>query len=311
MKKSRIIIISAAIIFFIVFNFITNDRFLSFSNIKTILSHAVIPTFVTLGMCFIFGTGLIDLSVGAVIIIAANIGGLMAVEVGYFGLIIGAVAVATLLVLFNLKLYLTLKIPSWLLGLGMAMIYETIAMLYSSIRVKAGSQVVDLGKICRELGAFPYNMIMLSVGLATAYFIYYRSTAGLNIRAVGSNGAVSGMMGININRTIIIGGLIGGIFIGFAAAIKESYIGRVMPTSGLMSISEIYLPLAALLLAQALEEVFPRIIGVLISTVFIAAVFNMLTILGVPSGTWQEVVLAVCIIFFGIVSQRKNTGVVK
>jgi ribose transport system permease protein len=309
--KKRLIIIASIIAFFVVFHFATGSKFLTLVNIRTILSHAVVPTIITLGMCFLFSSGVIDLSIGSIVILAANAGGLASTILGYPGLIIGSILGATLLVLFNLKIYMTLKIPSWLLGLGMAMIYETIAMLYSSSQVAKGKQVIDLGNVCRDLGTFPINVIVMAVAIAVAYFIFYRTTAGLNIRAVGSSEPISKIMGIDVNKALIIGGIIGGIFIGLGAAVKESYIGRVMPTSGLTSIGEIYMPLAALLLAQSLDKIFPRIIGIFISSLFVSSLSNILTISGVPSGTWQEVMLAVCIISFGVLSQRKNMGVVK
>lgn len=311
MLKKRLIIIASIIAFFVVFHFATGSKFLTLVNIRTILSHAVVPTIITLGMCFLFSSGVIDLSIGSIVILAANAGGLASTILGYPGLIIGSILGATLLVLFNLKIYMTLKIPSWLLGLGMAMIYETIAMLYSSSQVAKGKQVIDLGNVCRDLGTFPINVIVMAVAIAVAYFIFYRTTAGLNIRAVGSSEPISKIMGIDVNKALIIGGIIGGIFIGLGAAVKESYIGRVMPTSGLTSIGEIYMPLAALLLAQSLDKIFPRIIGIFISSLFVSSLSNILTISGVPSGTWQEVMLAVCIISFGVLSQRKNMGVVK
>jgi len=309
--KKRLIIIASIIAFFVIFHFVTGSKFLTLMNIRTILSHAVVPTIITLGMCFLFSSGVIDLSIGAIVILAANAGGLASTLLGYPGLIIGSILGATLLVLFNLKICMTLKIPSWLLGLGMAMIYETIAMLYSSAQVAKGKQVIDLGYVCRDLGTFPFNVMIMAVAIAVAYFIFYRTTAGLNIRAVGSSEPISKIMGIDVNKALIIGGIIGGIFIGLGAAVKESYIGRVMPTSGLTSIGEIYMPLAALLLAQSLDKIFPRIIGIFISSLFISSLSNILTISGVPSGTWQEVMLAVCIISFGVLSQRKNMGVVK
>ena len=311
MLKKRIIILSSAIALFVTFHFLTGSKFLTFINIKTIMSHAAVPTIITLGMCFLFSSGIIDLSIGAIVILAANVGGLASTVLGYPGLILGAVLAATLLVLLNLRIYTALKIPSWLLGLGMAMIYETVAMLYSSSQITKGKQVVDLGSDCRQLGSFPINIIVMTIAIIIAYFIFYRTTAGLNIRAVGSSELISKIMGININKALIIAGIIGGIFIGLGAAVKESYIGRVMPTSGLTSIGEIYMPLAALLLAQALDKIFPRVIGIFVGSLFISALFNMLTILRVPSGTWQQVLLAVCIIVFGIASQRKNMGVVK
>jgi ribose transport system permease protein len=41
------------------------------------------------------------------------------------------------------------------------------------------------------------------------------------------------------------------------------------------------------------------------------AVFNILTVLGVPSGTLQEAFLGLFIVIFGVIGQRKVKGVVK
>jgi ribose transport system permease protein len=79
----------------------------------------------------------------------------------------------------------------------------------------------------------------------------------------------------------------------------------------LQSITTIFTPLAAYLLAKALENVFNIIIGAVISAVLITSIFNVLTLLGVPSGTWQQVVMGGSVIACGILSQRRYEGVVK
>ena len=70
-------------------------------------------------------------------------------------------------------------------------------------------------------------------------------------------------------------------------------------------------PLAAFLLAKALSNVFNITIGAAVGAFTITAIFNVLTILGVPSGTWQQVMLGACELMCGILSQRKFKGVVK
>ena len=43
----------------------------------------------------------------------------------------------------------------------------------------------------------------------------------------------------------------------------------------------------------------------------IMLIFNVLTLLGVPSGTFQETLLGVIVILFAILSSRNTKGVVK
>ena len=53
------------------------------------------------------------------------------------------------------------------------------------------------------------------------------------------------------------------------------------------------------------------IIAVPISTFLITLIFNVLTLFGVPSGTFQDFILGVIVILFAILAQRKVKGVVK
>jgi ribose transport system permease protein len=75
--------------------------------------------------------------------------------------------------------------------------------------------------------------------------------------------------------------------------------------------SMIFQPLAIVLLAQILQKRINITIAVPICSFFIYSIFNLLTILHVPSGTLQEACLGAFLITFGIMGQRKNKGVMK
>ena len=68
----------------------------------------------------------------------------------------------------------------------------------------------------------------------------------------------------------------------------------------------IFQPMAALMLAQVLQSRINLIIGIPICSLLVYGIFNMLTIAGVPSGTWQEAVLGFIVILFGVIAQRKK-----
>jgi ribose transport system permease protein len=308
-----IIIAVIMAIIYAALNFLTGGKFLAGSNILFVLSASVVTSFVVIAFCFMITMGFMDLSLGAIMILASNAGGILAVNFhwGYFGLILGSVGVAVLLGLVNIKLMLVSKIPSWVFGLGIAMIYEAIGAIYNASQIKIGKQVVSLNAMCRELGSPPWNLIVLAAALFSAYIIYNKMSIGFGLRAVGSNRTVAKMMGINIEKTIILAALCAGVYAGFASAINESYGNRVGTTTGLQSIATIFTPLAAYLLAKAMENIFNIIIGAVISAVIITSIFNVLTLLGVPSGTWQEVVMGGSVIVCGILSQRRFEGVVK
>ncbi len=79
--------------------------------------------------------------------------------------------------------------------------------------------------------------------------------------------------------------------------------------SGLTSLAMIFQPMAAVLLAPSVTvENKYIIIAIPICSLIVYTIFNMLTIAGVPTGTWQEAVLGAIVIIFGVIAQRKETG---
>jgi ribose transport system permease protein len=118
-------------------------------------------------------------------------------------------------------------------------------------------------------------------------------------------------MGIRIVKTIMLGALIGGLFIGFAALLQESYVGKLVPTSGMASLSSIFRSLAIILLAGSFSSLFDQATAVLITGILVTGMFNFLTLIGVPSGTGQDIALGVLVIATGVISNIRNKGVVK
>jgi ribose transport system permease protein len=289
----------------------TGGRFLTMTNIGVIINHAIIPTFLVWGLCFIFTTGVMDLSVGAIMIVASTMAGILGLRFGYVGLILGGLLAGLVLEYINCQVYSVTKIPSWVAGLGMAMLYEAGASFYASVCLRNGTGIVNLENQLRQLGNMPYNVVFWVIGFGLAYLLYNYTAVGLNVRAVGSNDHISRKMGVNTEKAKLIGVIVGGLFIGMAGALNESYAGRILPSTGLGSIGMIFEPLAAFLMASAIANVFNIIVGSVFGALALSAIFNALTIFGVPSGTWQEVILGLCVIVVATISQRNKGGVVK
>lgn len=301
------------IIPFIVLNMVTSGKILTASNLTSIFTTSVTSIFMAWCFCFLFSTGVVDLSVGAILILASNVGGIFAVNfgLGTFGLLLGSILTAVLLLVLNTYLLQVTKIPSWIFGIGAAMVYEAIGMMYGSYEISQGKQVISLKDTARALGGEPWNFIVVLIGLIAAYILYNKTSIGYNIQALGSNSRVSKMMGVNVKKTMLFAAMIGGIFLGLSGAVNESYASRVMPTTGLSSIALIFTALAGYLLADSLKKYMNLTVSIIVGIFIISALFNVLTILGVPSGTWQQTVMGLTVIISGIASQRKYKGVVK
>ena len=143
-----------------VFNYYFNGKFLTKNNISVLISHAIIPSFVAWGLCFVFACEFTDLSLGAVIVLAANAAGALGTHMGYAGIVFGGIATAMLLLTLNFVIYVKTNIPSWIAGIGMAMIYEAIAVFYSDYMTNRGGSVAQLSNELRMLGKPPYIYIV-------------------------------------------------------------------------------------------------------------------------------------------------------
>lgn len=311
--KSQLLVIGIIVAVFVICNFITGGRLLSATNLRNILTQVTYPMIVALGMMFIFTSGMIDLSIGAQVILAANLGAVLVEDygLGYPGLIIGAVVGMMACEFLSASCSVFLGIPSWVAGLGSALVFEAIAYIYVNNRAKtAGAAVVYL-EHARALGTFPTIFIIAIIVFVVAWFIFNRTKLGFNLRAIGGGGEVAEAMGINRTKTIMISAMVGAMIIAVGAITQVSYAGRFSTASGMGSLSSIFKSLAVILISGSFSRIFNDAVGCVIGAFIVAGLFNVLTLIGVPSGTGQDFCLGVVVIICGILSSLGYKGVQK
>ena len=242
-KNSKLVPIIAAVcivIALIIINVLVDGKLLTFTNFKVLVASATPPTLVAWGFCIIFTGNVTDLSPGAVVILAATVSGILGQQFGIPMMIIGGLAAGMGCMLLNFAIYRITKVPPWIAGLGMTMVYEAIIGYYASACSAKGQKVVTLTGNTRMLGMEPWIYVMLAIGFVIAYILYNHTSFGIGFRAVGNNEGVARIMGINVDRTLMLGGLAAGFFFGFAGFVKEGYAGFVNAQSGLASLSTVF-----------------------------------------------------------------------
>ena len=306
-----LILIAAMVVVGVIVNLFTDGQFLSPKNIEIIVSNSVYPTFIAWALCFLSACGYTDLSMGGVLVLGSFGACAMGNTMGYPGVLIGGIVVGTLLVCVNFGIFTATRIPSWIASISLALIYEALTVILRTGKLTKPLVDTELARNLRALGQFPMNVVLLVIGFVIVYFVYNRTTIGLNVRAVGGNANVSKALGIHVGKTVLAVGLIAGLLMGIACVIQESYNGKTFAMSGLTSIQMIFKPLAISLLAQILSRRINIILAVPFCSVIIYAVFNIMTFFGIPSGTLQDVFLGAFVIVFGIIGQRGTKEVVK
>lgn len=306
-----LILIAVMVVVAVVVNLFTGGEFLTAKNVEIIVSNAIYPTFIAWALCFLSACGYTDLSMGGVLVLGSFAACAFGNAMGYPGVILGGLVAGTLLVCVNFGIFTATRIPSWIASISLALIYEAMTVLLRTSKLTKRYVDTELNREVRALGQFPLNLIILLVGLVIVYFVYNRTTIGLNVRAVGGNANVSKALGINISKTILAVGLIAGVLMGVACIVQQSYNGKTFAMSGLTSIQMIFKPLAIALLAQILQKRINIILAVPFCAVIIYGVFNIMTFFGVPSGTLQDVFLGAFVIVFGVIGQAGTKEVVK
>lgn len=283
------------------------------SAFMTLISHTVIPTFIAWGLVFIFSGGP-DFSIAGAMVLAGNLGAAAVVEwnLGYVGLFVCCILTTVVLQLLSTWVRLKFNLPTWVSGLAMLMIYEAIGAVYTQARTSQGMTVVTLGaEQCRALGSQPWPAIFLIAGTIIVHLIFSRTKIGIDYRAASNNAKVAGYMGIKSKKTQYIAALVGAVLVGIAAVLTISSSGKLNTFTGLGSMGVIGKALATWLLAGAMEKRLSKPICIVLGAFFTAMLFNVMTRLGVPSGTWQEVTNAAFILIFGASAFAGTKEVVK
>lgn len=298
----------------VLFNIICGGRVLTPQNLNSIVVHAASTMLIAWAFCFVFAVDFMDLSIFSMVILAAYAGGEMGNRVGPMGVLGGALVVGIILMFVNFNVHARSGIPSWIGGLGMCMIYEAVAAAYSSVMIKMGSRVVQLDMAFRHLAKAPYVYFIIAAGFLWAYLIYNKTSVGLNARAIGNEPAVAKAMGINFPKTIVLTGITCGVLVGLSAAVNISLSGQIMAQTGLTSLNSMFQPIASIMFAQIIARMQKRIniiVAVPFCSFLIYTIFNVLTMLGVPSGTLQNVALGCIVLGFGVVANINTKGIVK
>ncbi len=211
---------------FLFFAATLHDRgFLSIDNMMTIIRQTTPVAIMAVGMTFAMSTGQIDLSVGAIVALAALVTALVLREVGMAPALLAGLAVGLVIGLINGALTVTLRIPSLLVTLGTMGI---IAGLARSITNLEAVPIVDdtynfiFGS--GNLGPVSVLMIWTFAALGVGHIFLQNTRFGRHILATGGDAAAAAAVGISTSRMKIYGFMISGATAALAGML---YAGRL------------------------------------------------------------------------------------
>ncbi|TDC65500.1 ABC transporter permease [Micromonospora sp. KC207] len=225
------------VISFVVFATL-NPRFASPNSLSLVFQQVAVIGALAVGQTLIILTAGIDLSVGAITILAMMLGAKIAVGQGLPGLlaIVLAVVVGAAAGALNGGLVTRLKLPPFIVTLGTLSVFTAVGLLYSEGRSVQGT---DLPAVLSWTGeTFPVGRFRITVGVIMVLLLYLavgfalaKTAWGRHVYAVGDDKEAARLAGIRVDRVLLSVYLVAGAIYGLTAWILIGRAGAASPNA--------------------------------------------------------------------------------
>jgi fructose transport system permease protein len=291
-----------ALVLLCVFFSLASSTFLSIDNFSTILQQIVVVATLALGQTLIILTAGIDLANGAILVLGTLI--MAKVATGgsgspVLGLILGLIVCVVVATASGL-LVTSVKLPPFIVTLGMLAVVVAIANLYSGgTTTQAGNGLLTwLGTTKYLFGRAPftYGIFLAAVLYIVVGLLLAKTAWGKHVYAVGGDIEAARLTGIRINRTTVSVYALAGLVYGFGAWLALGRAPTADPnayqTGNLDSITAVVIGGTSLFGGRG------GVVGTVIGALIVAVLRSGLTQMGIDSNyqnlaTGALVILAV------------------
>ena len=255
-------------------------------NIRFLLIQAITPAILAWGASFNLTAGHSDFSIGAAMLLASIVGGNLAVrfDLGIWGLIVICPIVGMLSSGLTGLLFVTLKIPSMIVSVGVMLVVESVcSLIFGGNGVNLPAGYVLFGPSANTL-AFGLAVFIL------AYYLFNFRILGYHVRTLGSNAGVAAQCGLNIDKTRLKCFLCVGVFAGLYAVVSLGTSGVVKPVSTMGTMRTAFDAMMCFMVGTALASKINTIIAIYVGALYMQLVNLTLSAINFPSLFSQAVV---------------------
>ena len=275
----------------------TRTHFLSYHNFKIILTQTVIVAVGALGMTLIIVSGAIDLSPGSTVALSGVIGALL-IQKGWgpVGTTLAAIGVGGLVGLLNGAATAGLRMPSFIITLGMLGIgrgsakwlAENQTVPYDTSPINTWMTTANPAGPALPAGVW----VALALSVLTALLLR-KTVLGRHIFALGSNEAAARLCGVPTTRLKILVFVVAGFFFGLAGLFQMSRLRLGDPTVAVGL--ELDIIAAVIIGGASLNGGSGTVLGSIIGALIMSVLRNGSQQMGWPT-YFQEIIIGVVII---------------
>jgi ribose/xylose/arabinose/galactoside ABC-type transport system permease subunit len=285
-----------------------DPNFLSRGNFQDIVVGASVLLIVASASTFVILLGCIDLSVGAVVTVSAIVSAQFAPQLGVLAFA-PAIAVGLTVGLTNGLLHVGLRIPSFLVTLGMMTSLGGVSLILTK---GAAVPVLDEHYLAASRGMIVpgiENLFVWAIAIhLVLIWINRRTLFGRHVMAVGGGERVASLIGLNVGACKISAFALSGAVAGLAGALLAARLGTAAVGMGdsLMLDAITAIVLGGTFVTGGSGSVARTLVGVLLT----AVLSNGLNILAVNPDL-QQVIKGVVILAAVVVMNDRRIGAPK
>lgn len=296
------------IVLVIVFT-IANPRFISASNLLTLLRQVSMYGIASIGMTFVILLGDIDLSTGTIISFVNIICAYMMVNMGMNPVlaVLISMAAATLIGVLNGFMVSTVGIPAIIATYASQTAFYGLALIICGgmpiSGFSDGFAVIGQGYV----GIVPIPVIIMAICFAIGSFILNKTYFGRYFYAVGGNIEAAKLSGIRVGRIKYLVFAISGFFAGLAGIVMLSRTASGNASSGADGF-EFEVITCVVLGGVSITGGLGKMSGVVAGTFIIGALKNGMVLMNVNSYV-QKIVMGVvlaCAVGFDCIQNKKR-----
>lgn len=293
-----------ALVLLIVVLSILSPYFLTWTNLINVLRQASLQFMMSAGLTIVILTAGIDLSIGAVLGLAACVSASL-ISGGFVILGIASALLAGLACgAINGLLVTVGRIPPFIATYGMLWIAFGLGYVFMK-----GEVIYGLPEQFRFIGAgflwgIPFPVIVATVLLIALHLLLHKTVLGRSIYAIGGNPDAARLSGMPVTRRLVTVYALSGLLSGVAALVVIARINAADSSLG----EDLLLPaIAAVCLGgTSLFGGIGGIVGTAVGSVILALIVNGMNLLGVQT-LWQSAVMGTIILISVLADQLGGT----
>lgn len=291
------------VVLVIVSQIITQGTFFTVRNLSSVTRQIVSSAMLGIGFTVVLASGGVDLSVGHMLSLVGVVYAQMSLTLPFPIALIIALLVGAVCGLFNGVISEKLRLPSFIVTLASAQIFQGFGYLLCD-----GKTVSGLGNTVKFIGQgtffefIPFSLIITILLTLLMAVVLYRTRYGRHVIATGGNPEAASVSGINISFIRISSFVVMGIFVAVGAIILTGRVSMAAPGAGAgMEMDAIA---AVVIGGTPMSGGKARVGGTVFGCLVIGVMNNLLNLMGVSS-FWQWVAKG-CIIILAIIMDAQT-----